>query len=330
MLIRGQTTEDRIKEIAQGFSQGLQGYAQYANQEAKGLREEEARKRQEALQALEVSNKIADQTGKYIDPGQVAPLIKSGSLSGIGELLKTAPATRKAELEAQKSLLDNQYKQSQINANNRKVSDPNQNLTYEQKLDLKIRKEQEAKAVEKKDPSYNLEKLGADGRSKVGALASGLQALDQMEKASSDGFGPEYINANTSLIGGLVSDTPYSEGERITSEVIGRLQSGGAIQADEIKTFRALGPRPGDDAPTRKRKLAQQKDFLQNKLTAFGIDDNDLSSLGFKTISDYQPRNTVTQGVTTKQAAPVQVSPDQVKAVKSMSDEELLRFVQGG
>lgn len=40
MLMRGQTTEDRIGEIAAKFSQGLQGFAQSQQQEVAGMREE--------------------------------------------------------------------------------------------------------------------------------------------------------------------------------------------------------------------------------------------------------------------------------------------------
>lgn len=66
MLQRGQTTEERIAQIAQGFGQGFQNFqAQQDRQRALSL-QEEARKRQEALQALEIEAKLADTTGREV------------------------------------------------------------------------------------------------------------------------------------------------------------------------------------------------------------------------------------------------------------------------
>jgi len=328
MLIRGETTEDRIAKIAQGFGQGVQNFIGQQDRQRSQQMQDEAVRRQQALQAFEIENRIAETTGRIAAPGTGLAILNSENLDLSGALgdktFKAKQLEDQAARQSQKDALDSEYKRSQIAKNNNTAVNPP--MTYEQKLDLKMRKDQEAKAIEKQSPEYKLERLGAEGGSKVGALASGLQALDQMVKASSDGYGPEYINANTSLIGGLVSDTPYSEGERMVSEVIGRLQSGGAIQGDEKKTFIALGPRPGDDGPTRERKLAQQKDFLNNKLTAFGISDKDLSALNFKTTSDYVPRN---PPVSTKGNVP-KVNEKQISQIKSMSDEELIKFIQGG
>lgn len=200
-----------------------------------------------------------------------------------------------AAMDATKRLTDAKVSESEAKAKyyaNKKSggSGSGENLTYQQKLDMKAQKDAEVKAQERQDPTYKLEKLGAEGRSKVGAIASGIQALDQMDKASADGYEPTRLNANTPVIGGLVSDTPYTEGERMLSEVVGRLQSGGAINDHELKTFRELGPRPGDNSDSRTRKLLQQKDFLKNKLTAFGMSHDDLGKLGFNTTSNYKSK----------------------------------------
>lgn len=319
MLIRAQTTEDRIGEIANKFASGISGYAQSQQQEAAQTLQAEALRRQKALQAFEMADKISATTGKVVTPDMLAPSLASGDLSGIGEILKSAPLSQKSQQTIEDRQLDRRFKESQINKNNRPSSAPKENLTYREKLQLKADMESQKKST----PEAKLEGLGAEGRSKVGSIASGFQALDQMEKASNDGHGPQHIDSNSMLIGGLISDNPYSEAERTTAEVIGRLQSGGAMSENEVKTFKSLGPRPGDDLGTRKRKLSQQKDFLQNKLVAFGLDSNDLTKLGFETVSRYEPRNQP-KGVSPN------VNQNHVNTVKSMSDEELLRFVQGG
>lgn len=126
MLQRGQTTEERIAQIAQGFGQGFQNFQGQqdrqrviaAQADAKAL-QAEALKRQRALDALNVAGQLSSQTGKFIDPSQIEPMISSGNLEGLGEILQSAPLSRKAELENETRQFDKQYKQSIINKNNR-------------------------------------------------------------------------------------------------------------------------------------------------------------------------------------------------------------------
>lgn len=309
MLIRGQTTEDRIRELADGFVKGFQGYSAGQQRQNDATRQmqaqelqKEALRRQQAMDALNIEAKLTDATGRNFLGSGVGEKFFSGGSQGIEELMQAAPVTPK--YEAEKAASDRQARlvESQINKNNRTQS-TGSNLSYEEKLDLKNQKAEEAKTKERSNPEYKLEKLGAEGRSKVGAIASGFQALDQMVKSSDDGYGPKHLNSSTPLVGAVISDDPYTEGERITSEVIGRLQSGGAMNDAEVRTFRSLGPRPGDSSDARKRKLQQQKDFLQNKLTAYGLKTDELSGLGFETTSRYQPRSTqAPQGRITNEA----------------------------
>jgi hypothetical protein len=319
MLIRGESTEDRIAKIAQGFGQGAQNFMQMQDRQRARALQEEALKRQEAFKALEVSNSLSEKTGKLVTPDLVAPMLKSGDFTGLGDILKSAPQTQKSIQALEDRQIERDYKKSQIEKNLR--ASPKENLTYAQKLEIKAQKEAEAA----NNPNNKLKDLGAEGRSKVGSIASGLQAIDQMVKASEDGLGPKYIDPSTAVLGRFISDDPYTEAERTAAEVVGRLQSGGAMSEDEVKTFKALGPRAGDDKATKQRKLTQQRDFLQNKLTAFSMKPEDLVALGFQTESKYAPR--------TKPAGKspgANYSQQHVQAIKQMSDEELLRFVQGG
>ena len=133
MLIRGQTTEERIAGIAKQFANGIDGFTAgmrmetEANNAAKNdSTRAEALRRQQALQEMEIEGKLSEQTGKSLVGSGIGKQYLSGGIVGIGDLMKSAPMTRKAELEAQDRqvkaddrAIDNRYKESQINKNNR-------------------------------------------------------------------------------------------------------------------------------------------------------------------------------------------------------------------
>lgn len=160
-------------------------------------------------------------------------------------------------------------------------------------------------------PQNKLSKLGAESQNKIGGIVSALDSLKAMGGAITEGYGPRIISPDTALIGGFVSDDPYSAEERVVTEVIGRLQSGGAISADEGERFKALGPRPGDNQEQVAKKLDAQRRFLENKVIALGIKPEELDSLGFNTrfklSGDSAPKNPT-----------------------AMSREEKIKFLQGG
>lgn len=175
---------------------------------------------------------------------------------------------------------DAELKTAQIDAMKKKTLEPADQIA-KKNYELSLKKF-ETEQAEKLDPKYKLSKLGGEAQNKVGSIAEGLASLSQMEVAADKGFGPRRINPDTAIIGGLVSDDPYSSAERTLNEVVGRLQSGGAIGDRELTTFKALGPRPGDDAQAKLGKLNAQKRFLENKLTAYGLAKEDLPAMGFK------------------------------------------------
>jgi hypothetical protein len=260
------------------------------NTVAGNIKEDRARalatKRANDAQALALSK-------DGVSADDIAAYQNDGDMSGIQKFYAGANATSRDRAQA-KAERDARLAESQITKNlNYRPPGSNQTgpkLTYEQKLDLKNTKEAEAKQKEREDPNFRLEKLGAEGRGKVGAIASGLQALHQMEMASLDGYEPQRIDAGTPILGSFVSDTPYTSANRTLDEVVGRLQSGGAIGKIEGEQFRAMGPRPGDSPEIRKQKIKQQRDFLNNKLAAYGMKDHELPGLGMKIQSDYTPK----------------------------------------
>lgn len=270
------TTEERIAQIAQGFGQGIQNFqAAQEMQRARQL-QDEARLRQEALQALEVSNTLGQQYGRVVDPAAIQPYLRSGDLTGLSEVLQLQPMreVKQAPIDPLKEL-ELKQRQAQLDEMNKPFSQSReaQKMAFAAGLS---KKEQAAQGSQGGMP-----KLGAEEKKAVGGIASGLRSLKLMEDALNKGYGPRYIDPDTPLVGSFVSDDPFTKEQRLLTDVVGRLQSGGAINNDEGERFKAMGPRPGDSDQIKRQKLKDQKVFLENKLLAMGVSGDQLGQMGF-------------------------------------------------
>lgn len=125
------------------------------------------------------------------------------------------------------------------------------------------------------------QKESGETRGKIGNVADAYRSLTNIGGLLKKGEGPKYLDANTPLIGGLLSDTPFTVAQRQLSEVTGRLQSGGQMNDKEVKIFREMGPRPGDSPEIAAQKVEEQRRFLDNKLRGLGYQPEDLAKLGF-------------------------------------------------
>lgn len=163
------------------------------------------------------------------------------------------------------------------------------------------------------DPRAKLAKLGAESQNKIGGIVTALDALEALKGSTQKGFGPRRINPDFPIVGSFVSDDPYSAEERVVTEVVGRLQSGGAINDEEGRRFKEMGPRPGDTPQISAQKIDAQKRFLENKMIALGIRPEEASALGFN-VRGGETGNT--DSVSTKQSG--QVAP--------LSNKELSRL----
>lgn len=130
-------------------------------------------------------------------------------------------------------------------------------------------------------PKDRLSQMPADSKNKVGMIASALGALTNYEVAFSNGERPKYIDKNTPIIGRALSDTDITSSARQLNEAVGRLQSGGAINSDERAAFDAMGPTAGDSEEQKVKKLGMQRQFLEDRLTAFGFRPSELGQAGF-------------------------------------------------
>lgn len=153
---------DRIGEIAQGFQQGVNNYSQGMQQQRAIELQDEALRRQQALDAqnavtneLQIESKMSELTGKNLLGSGVGKAYMSGDQGSIAKLFETASMTPKFEAEKANRELDAEYKRSQINKNNRTTTQP-QKLSEEQKIDLRFEKERENKLKEASIPDFDL------------------------------------------------------------------------------------------------------------------------------------------------------------------------------
>jgi hypothetical protein len=305
MIIQNQQFRPRQSYLTDrqlAFEQGLGNLAQGLAGVDENLRQQQETERERALLAQNQAIQLRQQ-GYDVSPEEILRTQGAepkGGFASLFEGTKSAPSfldlskrtpeylakqealKQQAIQEAQDKEFDRKYKMSQLG--DTKAQRDFQNQLALENLNLR-RQELASKAGGNLSPQQKLKDIGAEGRSKIGSIVSGLQAIDQMSSAIELGYGPKRITPDTSIIGTFVSDDPYTERERILTEVVGRLQTGAVISDDEKKTFLAMGPRPGDSPATQNRKIGQQKEFLRNKLTAFGLQESELPQLGF----DYQP-----------------------------------------
>jgi hypothetical protein len=115
---------------------------------------------------------------------------------------------------------------------------------------------------------------------KLGFLTSGLQNLTDYEKEFRKGSRQSYVNPTTPLIGALKSATPIDIARTNMEESLGRLASGGAINAGELKTFTSMIPRPADSDEIAAQKLTTLRRELTTKMRLYGFDPKMLPDLG--------------------------------------------------
>jgi hypothetical protein len=298
-------------------------------QEAEKAKQEKEEKRQRQSDLLKFAEagidfNSKDENGNAINNAE--EYMKTGESKNLfSKYSEKAKESRNKKIAMEDT--DRRYKEFLITGKRNAYQTPEQKKADRmQEYEEKLNKKSEVEKTQKQNPKYILDNLNAESKNKVGSIAAGMQALHQMELASEDGIGPKRFDTKTPVFGSLLSDNPFNEGQRMLDEVVGRLQSGGQMNDLELKTFREMGPRPADDQPTRLRKLQMQKDFLANKLTAFGLKGDQLEGLGFNVKSRYVPKNNKSMppaGAAPMSVAPISEQPKEVVDAKLKRIEEL-------
>lgn len=180
--------------------------------------------------------------------------------------------------------LDREYKRSQIAKNLAEAKGGGNPL--KQTLDainLKLKQDELDKIENAKTPAGRLEKLGADGKAKVGAIATTLQSIQDYKTSFNEGKRKSLVSTDTPLIGKFVEDNTVDILTRKLSDDIGRLRSGGAISVDEEKRFLGMLPRSSklEGDVNAKEKLGLLEKEMQARLNAYGLKDSELGEAGF-------------------------------------------------
>jgi len=280
MLVRGQTTEERIAKIAQGFGQGAQNFIQGQDkQRAQGL-QEEALRRQQAIDAQNQINSAEDRSMKRQELG-ISQELKNAQLAEL-----RLPFEQTKDFQKAAALQEIKTRGKPLNTPEAKIAQKQMEKLGTSNAGLFNVKGAMDEALKiLNDPS-----VGEDQKIKVG---QGLyKSLNSAEGA--DAVGAE-------------------EAKRLGSYLefnIGNITQPGAFLGRDLKGFtgqisnyaKLLGGR------------IQQNEAGINTLRNGG-------SLGGAPVS---------QSVKTQAAAPAQITQQHVNTVKSMSDADLLKFIQGG
>ncbi len=294
-----QTIEQRIAEIAQGFGQGIQNYQAQADRQRAIALQDEARRRQQALQALEVSNQIGTSTGRFIEPSIVAPMVQTGDFSGLGSMLEQAPLTREAELrqmqlqrQAELDQLNRDYKQARINEMGRSKGVPTSKMTPDEKIEFKV-KEQKALVEAGLKPEAKKDNITADMRK----AATFAERVEQSEKVfnelSSQGFDRSSLGsmAQSYLPNALKSEAlkRQDQAERNFVNAILRRESGASINQPEFQSAEVqYFDREGDTPQVKEQKR-------QNRLTALAGLKAEAGEKAISQIRQAQPQSQVSQ-----------------------------------
>lgn len=315
MLIRGQTTEQRIAEIASGFGKGLDSFNQGQNQQRAQSLQDEASKRQQAIQAFEIESKLSEQTGQAVPQGTGAAVLNGMPVDF--SALKAMPKTAKAEAEARKVERENlKFQQEQEETEykrNQRTLPVSQRDSFQEKAALNVIKTQNKPTTDSRLAQKQMEKLGVGNA----GLYNVKSAMDEALK--------------------ILEDKSISEDQKIKTgqslfKLLNSAEGSDAVGAEEAK-------RLGSYLEYNLGNFTQPGAFVGRDLGGFTDQVRNYSTLlggrmqkneeGINTLRGGGTLGSLNQSVSTQQAAP-KYSPVAVKKVKSMSLEELDEFVNGG
>jgi hypothetical protein len=138
-----------------------------------------------------------------------------------------------------------------------------QDLRKEQMIAEAQKRKREAEEQEfKKSPRGRLQNMSATDKQRFDNVVGSLEAITGMEKAYKQG------DNTFSLIG----DNDYTRSRSIFEEMLGRMQSGGQINAEERASFRKLAPTALDSTDQQIKKLNDMRRLMEQRYSTFGFD----------------------------------------------------------
>lgn len=302
----GQTTEQRIAQIAQGFSQGLSPVqdafkaqqAQEQNNFSMNL-QLESQKRQRALEeknqnlkAIELAASLSKETGRQYTPEMILPAIKSGDLSKFADTSKGLPFTPEFEAKRRKDEIDNQYKIARTNEINKNAGNP-------PKLDTVNEKQ--------------MEKLGTANAGLYNVRTAMQEALVKLND-------PSISEDQKVKVGqGLFKLLNSAEGQdAVGAEEAKRL---GSYLEFNLGNITQPGAFLGRDLPGFTEQISQYSDLLGNRILS--------NEKGINTLRSGGSLGSTVQSSANQRVAPISPSKLINNQIKNMTREEKLRFLNG-
>lgn len=139
---------------------------------------------------------------------------------------------------------------------------------------------EESEAAYKKTTPGRYEGVAATEKKNLGHVASASNSLDEAVAALNEG-----VNTFSMPLKG---DNKYTAAIRFANEEVGRLQSQGAINKDELSTFKSFNPTATDSNDIKKYKIEQMQKFLDTKGAALGFSRDQLAEL--KLVGSAKPK----------------------------------------
>jgi hypothetical protein len=144
---------------------------------------------------------------------------------------------------------------------------------------MKAKSEAEESA-RKKTPQGKIEGLAAAERQRFDNLVMAKNAFEDA-KTNFEPTKDKDFMGSLKARAGRIGMSKYAEATNRFKEGIGRLQSGGAINSDEGKSFIALLPTAKDSDEIAEQKLTELGGLLKMRLQGMGLEEGALQELGY-------------------------------------------------
>ena len=175
------TTEERIAQLAQGFGQGVQNYRQGQDRQRQQSMQDEARRRQEAMQAIDVANTLGAANGRVYNPADIAPILQSGDFAKFGELMQSAPVSDK--FRAEQARLGQEQQLKDLQTQKLQYETQQQALPVDQRDEAKKLKYSKSLEIPNDGRQDQIKKLSTQNATLSGVKTAMQKAVMQLENA---------------------------------------------------------------------------------------------------------------------------------------------------
>ncbi len=226
--------------------------------------------------------------------GSGAPAAPVPFQNGAGPIPNLPKAVRAPAPQATVAPIDIAPKTNrQVKAEAKFTPKPSKPLTPEaaeiQQLTLAEKRRKDAEATKPKTLQDRLNKMSAAEKSQFAQVSDGIAAIEDMDAALKAGdwtFRPPFAGDNN-----------YTESERRFTEGLGRLESQGAINKQEIENFKAMVPRATDNADVQRRKIQKMRASFGSRAMTLGVDPKEVLQMRAQTQADQGAADAQRSGV---------------------------------